>query len=66
VQLVDFEPENEVEHAIVARKQGKQALDDLIGKLAESNLCISSKTEVQQDGSGCDPFLLRHLMEVPW
>jgi hypothetical protein len=58
VQLLEFRPENEVENAIVDAKQGTLPIADLMMLLAQSTLYISSKKEVQQDGSGFEPLLL--------
>jgi hypothetical protein len=58
VKLADFEPVNELESSIVETKAGRLAPDALLAKMAQSIVFISSKTEVQQDGSGFSPLLL--------
>lgn len=56
--LSEFSPENDLEVAIVEAKRGAAPIDALLMKLAASPLFISSKTEVQADGSGFEPLLL--------
>ena len=57
VQLQDFKPENELENAIAETREGIRQVADLMRIIAQSNLFISSKGEVQSDGSGFDPLL---------
>ena len=57
VQLQDFKPENELESAIAETREGIRQVADLMRIIAQSNLFISSKGEVQSDGSGFDPLL---------
>jgi hypothetical protein len=56
-QLQDFKPENELESAIAETREGIRQVADLMRIIAQSNLFISSKGEVQSDGSGFDPLL---------
>ena len=56
--LTDFKPENDLEAAIIEAKRGAASIDVLLMNLAGSPLFISSKTEVQADGSGFEPLLL--------
>jgi len=58
VELLKFDPENEFEAAIVSAKHGSLSLSGLMEKLAQSDVYISSKREVAQDGSGFDPLLV--------
>ena len=58
MQLQEFKPENELENAIADAKEGVRPIADLMRIIARSNLFISSKGEVQSDGSGFDPLLL--------
>lgn len=55
--LVEFNPENDLERLIVAAKQGAVSIEAVLTMLAASDLFISSKTEVLQDGSGFEPLL---------
>jgi hypothetical protein len=57
VRLQEFTPENELEHAIADTKEGVRQVADLMRIIARSNLFVSSKGEVQSDGSGFDPLL---------
>jgi hypothetical protein len=57
VQLEEFKPENELEYAIVDAREGVRPVADLKRLIARSNLFMSSKGEVQSDGSGFDPLL---------
>lgn len=57
MQVLEFEPENAFESVIVNAKQGVRSHADLTKLLAQSNLYISSKGEMQQDGSGFSPLL---------
>lgn len=58
MDLIDFQPENELERAIVRAKQSLSPMGELMDIVLGSNLFVSSKREVQQDGSGFDPLLL--------
>lgn len=58
MQLVAFEPENDLETLIVAAKSGARSQGDMMSALFKSHLFIASKTEVKADGSGFDPLLL--------
>lgn len=58
MQLVKFNPENDLELAILRAKKGECSIDELMGVLVESDLYISSKTEVLQNGSGFEPLLV--------
>jgi hypothetical protein len=58
VQLLEFTPENELEKAIEEARRGALSFDDLVKLIARSNLYVSSKGEVRQDGSGFEPLLL--------
>ena len=58
MQLLDFTPENELEEAIERAMRGALSLDALVKIIAQSNLSISTKAEVKQDGSGFEPLLL--------
>ena len=56
--LNEFMPENDLEIAIVEAKRGDVSVDAVLMDLAASPLFVSSKTEVQDDGSGFEPLLL--------
>ena len=58
MELLEFRPENELEKAIEDAKRGALSFADLVEVVVRSNLYISSKGEVQQDGSGFEPLLL--------
>ncbi|HEY9131563.1 MAG TPA: hypothetical protein VIM98_07370 [Dyella sp.] len=58
MELLKFNPENELEVAIVSAKRGGLSLPDLMKKFTQSDVYISSKREVTQDGSGFDPLLV--------
>lgn len=58
MELLEFKPENELEKAIREAKQGTLSVADLMKIIVQSNLYISSKGEVRQDGSGFEPLLL--------
>lgn len=58
LQLVTFEPENEIETLIDCAKRGTGSIADVLAHLTKSDLFISSKREVQRDGSGFEPLLL--------
>jgi hypothetical protein len=58
VTLNEFKPANDLEVAIVETKRGNKPFEALLMNLAESLLFISSKTEVQDGGSGFEPLLL--------
>lgn len=58
MQLVIFEPENEIETLIDNAKRGTASVAEVLALLTKSNLFVSSKREVQKDGSGFDPLLL--------
>jgi hypothetical protein len=58
VSLLEFKPENELEIQIVAAKQGRFGLAELIRLLTGSPLYVSSKQEVNDDGTGFVPLLL--------
>lgn len=53
-----FKPENALESVIIDARQGVRPITEVMDLLAQSNLYISSKTEVQADGSGFSPMLL--------
>lgn len=55
--LNEFTPENSLEAAIVETKRGAHPVEALLMILAESEVFISSKAEVQDNGSGFDPLL---------
>jgi hypothetical protein len=57
VQLQEFKPGNQLENAIADTREGIRPVPDLMRLIARSNLFISSKGEVQSDGSGFDPLL---------
>jgi hypothetical protein len=57
VQLQEFKPEDELENAIADTREGVRPVADLMRIIARSNLFISSKGEVQSDGSTFDPLL---------
>lgn len=58
MNLLEFNPENVLERAIVNAKSGACSIDDLLTRLVESNLFVSSRTEIEQSGSGFTPLLL--------
>lgn len=56
--LVPFEPENGLEETIAAARSGGSSIEDVLRAANRCDLYISSKSEVQQDGSGFEPLLL--------
>lgn len=56
--LIDFEPQNDLEVAIVAFRREQSDVNSLMQKLVRSQVFISSLTEVQADGRGFSPVLL--------
>jgi hypothetical protein len=58
VQLLPFEPQNQLEVAIVDARAGGRSIGDLIDLLVKANLYISSKREVMESGNGFEPLLL--------
>lgn len=58
MQLAPFNAENDLENAILGAKAGTLTLNDLVPLLMNADIYISSKKEVQQDGTGFDPLLL--------
>jgi hypothetical protein len=58
MQLSSFNPENELELAISRAKEGALSIEELLQKLVQSDLYVSSKAEVNQDGSGFEPLLV--------
>lgn len=58
MDLLNFEPENDLEVAIVNAKKGHLPIDSLLAEIAESNIYVSSKAEVSKDWSGFEPLLL--------
>jgi hypothetical protein len=58
MQLSSFNPENELEYVIAQARNGSCSIGQLMEKLLESELYISSRTEVEQDGAGFEPLLL--------
>jgi hypothetical protein len=61
MRLSEFQPENELEFAILDAKQGMCSIDNLMKTVCESDLYVPSKIEVMQDGSGFDPLLLGEI-----
>ncbi|WP_213948544.1 hypothetical protein [Luteibacter sp. dw_328] len=58
MELLGFDPENELERDIARAKEGKLSVEDLLKRIAESQVYVSSREEVKQDGSGFDPLLV--------
>ncbi len=58
MNLLEFNPENELERTILDAKSGACSIDELLHQITESNLFVSSRTEVEQNGSGFSPLLL--------
>lgn len=58
MQLLNFDPENELEFAILDTKKGGRSISELLDALTTSILYASSKAEVMEDGSGFDPLLV--------
>lgn len=58
MKLLPFSPENDLEVAVVDAKRGNAPLADLLEKFAQSEVYVSSRHEVKQDGSGFDPLLI--------
>lgn len=58
MDLMNFEPENDLELAIVNAKKGRILIDSLLAEIAESDIYVSSKAEVSKDWSGFEPLLL--------
>jgi hypothetical protein len=56
--MLAFEPESDIEQRILDVQAGKYSADALIRELANHDLYIPSKGEMQQDGSGFVPVLL--------
>ena len=58
--LQDFIPENALEDAILDTKRGRIQFDTLFGVIADVNLLVPSKTEIQAGFNGFSPLLLEH------
>ncbi|WP_291784761.1 hypothetical protein [Luteibacter sp.] len=58
MELLGFDPKNELERDIARAKEGAISLEDLLKNIAESDVYVSSREEVRQDGSGFDPLLV--------
>lgn len=58
MQLSKFTPENELEVAILRAREGTCSISELMELLIESEIYVSSKTEVAQDGGGFEPLLV--------
>jgi SseB protein N-terminal domain len=56
--LLAFEPESDIERKILEVQAGKYPADALIREIADSDLFIPSKSEVQEDGRGFVPVLV--------
>jgi hypothetical protein len=56
--LLSFAPQTPIEHRILAAQKGDLSGDTLLREIADSNLYIPSKDDVQEDGSRFEPILL--------
>ena len=56
--MQEFTPENLLEHAVQDAKLGSLRLETLFDVIADANLLIASRTEVQANGTGFTPLLL--------
>ena len=56
--LLAFEPESDIERRILDVQAGKYSADALIREMADCDLYIPSRGEVQQDGAGFTPVLV--------
>jgi hypothetical protein len=57
VSLAEFVPQNGLEHAILAARQGTLTEDAMVAALLSARLSMSSLNEVASDGSGFEPLL---------
>jgi hypothetical protein len=58
MELLGFDPENDLEREIARAREGKVSVNDLLEKICESDVYVSSRKEVRQDGNGFDPLLV--------
>jgi len=58
MELLSFDPENELEVDIISAKDGAMPIGDLLKRITGSILYVSSRKEVEEDGSGFDPLLV--------
>jgi hypothetical protein len=63
-KLTDFNPQNELEEAILAARQGVRSPEEMLDLLAKSDIYVSSKSDFQSDWSGFDPFLVAYEGET--
>ncbi|HMH66210.1 MAG TPA: SseB family protein [Rhizomicrobium sp.] len=56
--MLAFEPETDIERQILNVQAGKYPADALMRDMADSDLYIPSKGEVQEDGHGLAPVFL--------
>lgn len=58
MELLGFDPENKLERDIAKAKEGGLSVEELLKRVGESDIYVSSKEEVRSDGSGFDPLLV--------
>lgn len=58
-ELLEFVPGNAVERKMADAKTGACTHDELVAALLAAPLLVASETEVQADGSGFTPLLMR-------
>lgn len=58
-ELLEFVPGNAIERKMVDAKTGACTTDELVVALLAARLLVASETEVQADGSGFSPLLMR-------
>lgn len=58
MNLAEFTPENPLEIALQDAKNGRLPISKLMRKIVESDLYVSSKSEVLENGDGFQPLLV--------
>ena len=58
-ELLEFVPANAVERKMVDAKTGACTSDELVAALLDAPLLVASATEMQADGSGFTPLLMK-------
>lgn len=58
MDLLPFHPETELDERLIQAKNGEISMADILKQVLEANIYVSSREEVQADGSGFVPLLL--------
>ena len=58
MELVRFEPQNDLEQGLQDARDGIATIDDALARFAAAPIYVPSRGEVAADGSGFDPLLL--------